>query len=268
MNSFELYALLEIPAVVVAKLDPMGTVLPMEELEPYLDGMMAGETAAATYEELKAFLQADEGCFKMLWCQLECARRCHERYRACGIPEPVFVDTMKCFQRFLHECEKRTGEMYFDRGWWTYRQISMRLFRVGQLEYELCSAGAEKTVSVHIPSDAVFTPANVDESLEQAKHFIERYFPDYRDAKRVCSSWLLSPQLGELLPEQSNIRGFQRRFQILEEYPDDRDFLEWLFQASKDAEVSDLPEATRLQRAAKKLLLSGKTIGAAYGIMI
>ena len=267
MNLIELYNLIELPSKISDKLIQCGSKLSLESVEPYLRSMMTWETAAEAYENLKTYLQKDEGSFKMLLCQLECARRCYAEYQERGIPERVFVDTMKCFQRFLHECERKTGTMYFDRGWWTYRQISMRLFRIGELEYELCSTETEKTVSIHIPSDAAFAPGNVDKSLKQADHFIDRHYPDYRQAKRVCDSWLLSPKLKDLLPEQSNILNFQRRFHIEEENMESREFIEWLFQVHKDTELSHLPENTRLQKAAKKLLEAGENIGEAYGIL-
>lgn len=267
MTWAELYERLEIPAAVIEKLDACGDLLQSEWVEPYLKGMMAGETAKETYEALEARLQEDKGSFKMLLCQLECARRCHAEYRAKGISDAVFADTMKCFRRYLLECERKTGEMYFDRGWWTYRQISMRLFRIGELEYELHSIGDEKLVHLHIPSDAAFTRENVDESLKQAARFIERYYPDYAQAKRVCDSWLLSPQLQRILPPSSNILDFQRRFTILKVDAEGREYMEWIFQAPKDAEPSGLSEKTSLQRAAKKLLLAGGNIGAAYGML-
>ena len=267
MNSMELYQLLEIPPAIIGRLIDCESRLNLADLEPFLREMMAWETAAEAYESLKSHLREDDGGFKMLFCQLECARRCRAEYRARGIPESTFVDTMKCFQRFLHECERKTGEMYFDRGWWTYRQISMRLFRIGQLEYELCSTQTEKTVSVHIPSDAAFAPEFVDESLQLAKCFIDLHFPDYGNVRRVCDSWLLSPKLKEILSEESNILDFQRRFDIVEENAEERGFIEWLFQVPKDTEISLLPEHTRLQKAAKELLRVGETIGEAYGIM-
>ena len=268
MNAVELYKLIEIPASVIEKLRQCEAEFRMESVEKYLAEMMVGETAAQAHEELKAHLQCDEGNFKMLLCQLECARRCYAKYQDMGIPEQIFVETMKCFQRYLHECERKTGTMYFDRSWWTYRQISMRLFRVGELEYELRQTESEKTVHLHIPSDAAFSPQNIDASLEQAKTFIERYFPDYQGAKRVCNSWLLSPQLERLLPQQSNIRDFQRRFAVQQVDQRDREYMEWIFRASRDAEYPGLPERTSLQRAAKKLLLEGGAIGSAYGKMI
>lgn len=265
MNLSELYELIEIPEGVVDRLRQCEETFRLEQAEPFLLGMMNGETARQAYADLKAFLGDDAGSFRILLCQLECARRCYETYRAMGISDRIFADTMKCFTRFLREYERIMGEMCFDRGWWTYRQISMRLFRIGELEYELHPSPRERTVHLHIPSDAKFAPEKVDESLEAADRFIARHFPDYSEARRVCDSWLLSPRLKDLLPEGSNILHFQRRFAILEDDPENREYMDWIFWIPGIVVPSCLPEDTSLQRNAKRFILEGGNIGSAYG---
>ena len=70
-----------------------------------------------------------------------------------------------------------------------------------------------------------------------------------------------------LLPETSNIIRFQNRFQIVKEVPEEKDFIEWLFQMPVDTPYEVLPVKTSLQKKARELLLKGGKIGAAYGIM-
>lgn len=191
----------------------------------------------------------------------------HTKYLNKGIDEKIFTDTMKCFTRFIKECKDRTGKAEFDRGWWTHRQINMVLFRIGELEYELTQSQGRNEVSVHIPSDAEFTPEKVDESLKQAEEFMAKFYPDYKDVEYFCESWLLSPRLGEIVKETSNIAKFQKRFRILEDLPDDKEYMEWLFGAKADTPVQELPENTSLQRKARELLANGGNLGAAVGIM-
>lgn len=157
--------------------------------------------------------------------------------------------------------------MFFDRGWWTYRQVSMSLFRIGTLEFELDKSGKEKAVAVHIPSDADLSERAVDSSLEQAGSFFRRYYPDYQYDKYICDSWLLSPVLQELLPRQSNIVRFQERFVITGRNEEEKEYIEWLFQVPVNTAYRKLPESTALQRKAKELLLAGGNIGTAYGFM-
>lgn len=221
------------------------------------------DLAEAAHRELAQLLQGDD--MTMLACQLEAAVLCRHRLLKLGIPQRIILDTMKCFTRFLEETHAMTGQWKFDRDWWTWRQTGGLLLRIGQLEYELCPGTGE--VSLHIPSDAVFTPEQVELSLEAAGLLIDRFFPEYAGAARVCHSWLLSPTLKELLPENSNILCFQRRFTLTQLEPENTDAIGWIFCTGADTPVRELPEDTTLRANAKKLLLAGGNIGAAGGIL-
>jgi hypothetical protein len=90
-------------------------------------------------------------------------------YEEKEIPEKIFFDTMKCFTRFINETFKMTGKLSFDRYWWTTRQVGCHLFRIGELEYEIKQTEEDTYISLHIPSDADFSPNAVDKSLSEAK---------------------------------------------------------------------------------------------------
>lgn len=272
MELQELYQKIVLQKEIVEQLVQIEKEFDLVLVEKFLDGMLQEETAEKSYTDLSHYLQEDKGNRKMLYCQLECARRTYERYQKLQIPENIYIDTMKCFTRFAEECNKKNGAYFFDRGWWTYRQISMRLFRIGVLEYELLNKDGVKRISIHIPSDAPFGKAQVDASLQEVKTFLHQFYPTYETSVFFCESWLLSPVLKDLLSKESNILSFQQRFQITKVYPEPKDYLEWLFQCSdgviygKEATVYEqLPENTSLQRKAKQWLLQGGTIGVAYG---
>lgn len=228
------------------------------------EGLADPATALDSYKELVKCL-GEEDDRGMLACQLWTAAQVRSRYLAKGIDDRIFLDTMKCFPRFLGETLRRTGVYRFDRAWWTYRQLSMVLFRLGQLEYE--TLPDRKVISVHIPSDALLSPELVDASLAQARDFFGTYFPEYAEYPMWCESWLLSPELGKLLPEHSRILAFQRRFRIGKVEEDAPDHFEWLFATSDTTPLSDLREDTSLQRSVKKHLLAGGKIGTAQGVM-
>lgn len=263
----ELYRLIGLQPEIIRGLEETGMETEAEKQELQLARLLDRDTVRNAYEELKKRLENDPDNLKMLYCQLECARRVALKYEERDIPKKIFADTMKCFTRYIQECGEKNGRMYFDRGWWTYRQISMSLFRIGALEYEMVDFEGEKVISVHIPSDADMGKESVDESFSQAEKFFERYFGDYKFTKYICDSWLLAPALRQFLSEGSNILSFQNRFRILREKPADREFISWLFQAPETARTEDLPEHTRLQKSVKKLLLDGGSVGAAIGVM-
>ena len=273
MKREELYRAIELPKEITERLDVIEKELDLDALEPFLQKMMIPSTAEEGYLTLKAHLNEDSDQLRMLFCQLECACRQHEAYEQKEISDKIFTATMKCFTRFIRECERRHGHMYFDRGWWTYRQISMSLFRIGDLEYEMntCSIGGpdkEPVICIHIPSDAVFSEVSVDMSLQLADIFFAKKYPDHASVPYICESWLLSPVLKDLLDEDSRILSFMERFRIYRTEERNMDFLEWLFRVPEDFPAKDLPEETSLQKKAKKRLLEGTPLGAAYGLLL
>lgn len=267
MELQELYYLIDLPPGIIKRLGRIREEINLTETDSYLEQLLDGKTAAQAYRSLKTLFSEDTDNFKMLYCQLECARRVFTRYQDKHIPQMIYTDTMKCFTRFLAECEKKNGRMFFDRGWWTYRQISMCLFRIGELEYEFRERGGENVIDIHIPSDADLSEKAVEHSLMQAALFFKTYYNSYRYDKYTCDSWLISPALKPLLSEKSNILSFQKRFQIMQENPDDKEYIEWLFQVPIDTDYQKLPAATSLQKKVKELLLHGGTVGSAYGVM-
>lgn len=239
----------------------------LSKVQHILDDLTEQEKAEKAYKSLVAALGDDEDCIKMLTCQLLCAVRLYDRYREKNISDQIYVDTMKCFTRFIGECKAKTGKYAFDRGWWSYRQISMVLFRIGELEYELLEEHGVKTISLHIPSDAKFTEEKVDASIASAKEVIARCFPQYADCEYICDSWLLAPKLQEVLNEDSHILSFQKRFRIVKQNVQAPDVYEWLFKTTADADIRLLKEDTTLQRRVKELLQRGEKVGIAFGVM-
>ena len=239
----------------------------LAEMERQLNSLMERKTAEKAYHHLVNCLGKDPDNMKMLMCQLVCACRDYDRYKEMGISDEIYFDTMKCFTRFLGERRMRTGEILFDRGWWTYRQVSMVLFRIGELEYELTNFEGKDAVSIHIPSDAAFVLENVEVSLRLAADFIQRVYPEYAQAEYFCESWLLSPRLAELVKETSNIRKFQKLFIIKKDMPEDTEYMEWMFGKESGTSLEELPENTSLQIKTKELMKNGRNIGAGVGIL-
>lgn len=217
-------------------------------------------------QSLKEKLGPDEKGMRMLWCMLCAAGISREEYKKQEISEDIFTETMKCFTRFVREHKESYGDYGFDRDFWTGRQLSLSLFRIGELEYEKVMEDGMHKVSVHIPSDARLTPERCRKSLEESVKFFERYDGRYVNVPYICHSWLLSPALEKLLPESSNILQFQKLFQIQEIDYEETDFLEWVYKR-RDLPVMELPQETSLQRTMKEYLIKGGKVGAATGTM-
>ena len=204
--------------------------------------------------------------------QLMDAVRSHESGAWRRIPEDIWIATMRCFPRFISEYRRSYGKYGFDRGFWTVRQVDCRLFRIGELEYELEGTNEDGWISLHIPSDSVLLPEKLNESVRRTRAFLHEYFPDRADNRILCESWLLSPYLREVLPAKSRILSFQNAFRIEEVFPEDCSALEWVFQVAEGQRETMQPELlpakTSLQRSLKERMLAGMNPGSARGVLI
>lgn len=226
------------------------------EFHPDCGKLLNPESWDEGLDELKKALAPDPDGFKMLCAQLRCAKSAEEEFRRLGFSEKIYTDTMAAFSRFVREHLESFGRYGFDREFWMVRQISCMLFRIGQLEYELTHSDGEPVIELHIPSDIDMSLPKLRSSCLEAKKLLGGIFPEFRNARIHCYSWLLSPNLGDLLPEQSKILRFQKSFSISPVKEEESDVILWVFK-NQDYALEDLPENTSLQRRMKKFLLSG-----------
>lgn len=239
------------------------------------DAFSSPECAGPAWEAAEGLLPGweEDGGMAHLAAMLAGACRTRRAYRARHIPEEVFAATMGCFSRFLTETRQLTGKWAFDRGFWSWRQVGCRLFRLGALEFEYClpAGGGEPFLSVHIPSDASLARDALDGSYEWARRFFReegRAFCYGGPPCRVeCESWLLAPALDKLLPEGSGIRRFAGDYRRTAVDEESTEFYRWLFHRLGPVPAGELPEDTSLRRGAKNLLLSGDKIGSACGLL-
>lgn len=253
---------LRMPPVVTEQVLEIAAQLDLTILCPSLEMLFRPESWDAGLEQLKTKLAPDPLGFKMLTCHLLCALKTRENYRAMGIDDSIFLDTMDCFPRFVGEHLVSFGNYGFDRDFWTPRQLGCIIFRVGRLEYEL----GDGIIDIHIPSGGILEHTAIAQSLTQGREFIARYYPAWKDAPMVCHSWLLSPTLTMLLPETSGIRIFQSFFDITPTGEEDNSYLEWCYKR-EDLSLEELPENTSLQRTLKAHLLAGNRFLDAKGIL-
>ncbi|MGW4798697.1 acyltransferase domain-containing protein, partial [Nonomuraea sp. NPDC004297] len=132
------------------------------------------------------------------------------------------------------------------------------LYELGRLQHQ---RGAT-AIDLHIPESGPMTPDAVEASLDEARAFFPRHFPDERPTTFSCGSWLLDPQLREYLPADSNIVRFQGRF-ALDPYEEpegqdaDVEVLRFVFR-TLSTPLDRLPRRTVLQRAIVDHLKAGR----------
>ena len=223
---------------------------------PCLDLLMEEATWAEGLEQIKEAVGEDPQGFKRLCSMLRCAMKAKTVYDRLGISEEIYVDTMAAFSRFVRENMESYGFYGFNRGFWTTRQVSCKLFRIGQMEFELTAKDGTPVVSLHIPTDVDLRYEILRPSMEAGLSQLYRIFPEYADKPVYCHSWLLSPILKDMLPPASNILRFQEMFDIQIDETPGKDVLLWVFKNPK-LPKEDLPENTSLQRKLKRFYLEG-----------
>lgn len=273
---------LDIPPGITGRLATHIGAMDPSLFEPYFVQLFSPDTGGGAVKEINLLCgtagdpSGDTG-LRGLAVYLAAAQHTHQIYGAMGIDDDVFFDTIKAFSRFLYEHRVSFGQFGFDRHLWIYRQLAARLFRLGELEFEMYTlpkdtypVGAARpgdpVLSVHIPSDAVMTRKALDVSYRMAREFFARFFPDYRYKCVYCSSWLLSPVLREILKPDSHILAFQSDYEISWTNMDDNDGIIWIFKRNCE-DFTQLPEDTSLMREMKKILVSGGKTGAASGFV-
>lgn len=266
MKLNELCNQINMPVKVTEQVNLLSGELDWDRLEPQMTLFFHKETWAEGVEAIRKILEEDTNGFKMLTCMLKAGLQTYEMYIDKKINEIIYYDTFGCFSRFVNEHMKSYGCYGFDRDWWTCRQISMREFRIGELEYEMEYKEDKYVMSIHIPSDAKLSADNCKQSVMQAIDFFDTYYPDYQYEKLRCGSWMLSPALTYVLPPESNILMFQKAFVIISVDKQDRSYLEWIFNNSK-LSINEFPQHTSLQVNVMKYLKSGGKIGSAVGYL-
>lgn len=148
------------------------------------------------------------------------------------------------------------GHPFLENGFVSRDTVTLR-----KDEWEKVLVYDDPVVSLHIPADGSLSEQVVDETLAETKEFLARYYPDFNYKAFYCGSWLLDPQLEQMLGESSNIVKFGKRFQRYTAKSGGEAVFNFVFRKpNMEFELSELPEDTRLERALKAHYLDGKYI--------
>lgn len=200
-------------------------------------------------------------------------------YEKRGISYDIYKDTMSDIKVWAYNYRRVYGKLGLSDLAWVNGSVVLFRFKLGRLQYNFTeftessshdiSVGlknGDKMLDVHIQQEGSFTDELCGESLELAKTFYRKYFPEYDFKGFICHSWLLSPGLSQVLPETSNIIKFGKRFTIIEnQAQNDGQAIERIFDTKfKDSKAP----LTSLQIKARKLLDEGGHLGNALGVIL
>ena len=168
----------------------------------------------------------------------------------------------------------------FSQMMWGSYFMKGNLIQIGRLQYEICIKNLDKLdkyfekkhqyVYIHIPRDKDLTEEDVKESLCLADKYIKKYYSELKNEKLAyyTKTWLLSPEVKEILSDDSNIIKFQDKFSIIEYEENINDFLNFVFDIVIDkVDYKSLPEKTTLQKELKRKLLNNETLHLGLGII-
>lgn len=218
--------------------------------------------------------QAPEYRVLFLYLYVRFAVDAYDEYQIRGIDDEVYFDTFSDIQVWCLNCNRDFGEYGIEEYNWLQEHVQLRLFRLGRLQFQPFSFDRDielqgrmiyknqVVLNVHIPEGEPLDPHRTRESFEKAKAFFRGITPVF-----ICHSWLLYPQLDEILPSDSNIIQFQNEFHIYDVDPDSREAEQRIFM-NVSSDPSSYEERTTLQRKAKAYLIAGNKLGSGLGIKI
>ena len=193
-----------------------------------------------------------------------------------NIPMQYYDSFAENLKAYAVSCKTTHGVWGTDIAWWLIDFFKLKLFSIGRLQFKRRKlrkamggyAEGSYYIDVHIPGGAPLTPALCAASYAEAAAFFRaRYGMEH--ILFGCHSWLLSPELRTILPENSNILAFARDYTILQTRMDPTSSaVSFIFHVpGVPADLETLPEETSLQKALKTHLQAGKTINTAFGIL-
>ena len=211
-----------------------------DSFDKLLDSAALAPCSIAEYDNTTADKQ------KNLLMYLYFCEELSAKYRELGIPAPVLSDTLSDVLIWAKVYFDINGELGLSEVNWLHHHFSMRLFRLGRLQF--CMACGE--LEIHIPSGEAMTQEKCCESLILAKAFFAKHFPDFEYDRFTCHSWLLDETLLRFVSEDSNISKFMKMFELKSREESD-DALKYVFRF--DATRENLSRFTPESRLAKKL---------------
>jgi hypothetical protein len=176
-----------------------------------------------------------------------------------GIPADVSWRSLADLGQQVRVHRRTYGNFGLHTYGWMRIAWSGALYWLGRLQFNLQLDRGEWVLSTHIPATGPLTPDLVDASLREARTFFARHFPECPSTDFHCCSWLLDPELAAVLPTESNLVRFQRRWRLYgEPKRGDDDVLFFVFSRRGAVELDALPQATTLERAVVQRLRSGQ----------
>lgn len=203
--------------------------------------------------------------------------RLQKQYRKAGIDDAIFLDTVSDIRLWLKTWSDVKGTLYLGEIHWLIYHFTMQLFKIGRLEYRMAKAECEipergittkdNVVEIHIPAAGPLLQAECEQSVDAARAFMEKFYPEYHYSYFMCGSWLLDEGLAQYLDKDSNMIRFQKLFDIPKRVESDSILMFTLGVNINRENVNEAAAKTGFAQKVKELAMQGETFYAGYGLI-
>lgn len=201
-------------------------------------------------------------------------------YKQRGLPEEIYLDSMKDLTYKLKECRDVYGICGTFVDWFKLFYLCKR-FALGRLEYErqpfaldayrdILKKG-DTVINIHIPSSGRLLAEDVYASLKKAYAFFSEDVRDDGILVFHCNSWMLHPKMAEAVyKDGSNMRAFYDLFDVIDvtdaEYF--TNFWRVFNMPYSEEAVAKAPTDTTLRRSILGYMKNGGVFGNGRGIIL
>ena len=202
-----------------------------------------------------------------------------EGYAEKGIPDEILYETIKDIRIWTDLWSEIKGELFLGQVFWLKYHLTMKLFRIGRLQFCHTMAGkaypehgiaeTDGTLDVHIPADGRMDIDECLRSFAMAKEFYAKYYPEKQYTYFNCHSWLLDRTLKKYLPPDSNIIRFGDLFERISDDVTD-DLFRYIFRwdvKNRELLAAHTP-ATRFGGVIKDAAMKGEEFHSTLGIIM
>ena len=243
--------------------------------EQFYEALATIEIAPGTYT--KNYPYDSEDGIKNFLAVLYMCEGLEKEYSQRGISDKILMDSLADVVRWTDIFSQVNGKLFLGNLGWLYSIHDLFLFRLGRLMFCVHHADeryipfglqpGDMFLGIHIPPGEPLKVDACKESIEMARQFYAKYFPE-RDYKCFfCKSWLLDDTLKELLPEGSNILRFAELFTKVSSDPSD-DILEYVFRIDATREnIDQFPCKSSLAVKVKEYIKAGRQFYETRGML-
>lgn len=144
---------------------------------------------------------------------------------------------------------------------------SQEAVRLSASDWRVVLQRGDPVLEVHIPEDGPMRPEQCRESFDNAVRFYSERFPEKPFRAFVCTSWLLDPQLADLVPAPANITSFQKMFSLFPVLSDERETYRRVF-GTDDLDPVTASRDTGLRRAIVEFAEAGHLVHGGGGLLL